>query len=39
MVTLALTFDHRIVDGEQASRFLADIGRILTDPASVLAMV
>ena len=39
VVTLALTFDHRIVDGEQASRFLADIGRILTDPASVLAMV
>ncbi|WP_285113412.1 dihydrolipoamide acetyltransferase family protein [Leifsonia sp. fls2-241-R2A-40a] len=39
VLTLALTFDHRIVDGEQASRFLADIGRILTDPASVLAMI
>ncbi|WP_431220785.1 dihydrolipoamide acetyltransferase family protein [Leifsonia xyli] len=39
VLTLALTFDHRIVDGEQASRFLADIGRILADPASVLAML
>lgn len=39
VVTLALTFDHRIVDGEQASRFLADVGRILSDPASVLTMV
>ncbi|WP_374007123.1 dihydrolipoamide acetyltransferase family protein [Leifsonia sp. LS-T14] len=39
VLTLALTFDHRIVDGEQGSRFLADIGRILRDPASVLAMV
>lgn len=39
VLTLALTFDHRIVDGEQASRFLADIGRILADPASVLTLV
>jgi pyruvate dehydrogenase E2 component (dihydrolipoamide acetyltransferase) len=39
VLTLALSFDHRIVDGEQASRFLTDIGRILSDPASVLAMV
>lgn len=39
VLTLALTFDHRIVDGEQASRVLADIGRILADPASVLTYV
>ncbi|MEY9950759.1 dihydrolipoamide acetyltransferase family protein [Leifsonia sp. EB34] len=39
VLTLALTFDHRIVDGEQGSRFLADIGRILADPASVLTLV
>jgi pyruvate dehydrogenase E2 component (dihydrolipoamide acetyltransferase) len=39
VLTLALSFDHRIVDGEQASRFLTDIGRVLRDPASVLAMV
>ena len=29
---LALSFDHRIVDGEQGSRFLADIGALLTVP-------
>ncbi len=39
VLTLALTFDHRIVDGEQGSRFLADIGGILADPASVLTLV
>lgn len=39
VLTLALTFDHRIVDGEQGSRFLADIGGILADPASVLSIV
>jgi pyruvate dehydrogenase E2 component (dihydrolipoamide acetyltransferase) len=39
VVTLALSFDHRVVDGEQAARFLADIGRILADPAAALAMV
>jgi 2-oxoisovalerate dehydrogenase E2 component (dihydrolipoyl transacylase) len=38
-VTLALSFDHRILDGQQASRFLADIGGVLNDPASVLALV
>ncbi|MCI0158649.1 2-oxo acid dehydrogenase subunit E2 [Leifsonia shinshuensis] len=39
VLTLALTFDHRIVDGEQGSRFLADVGSILADPASVLTLV
>jgi pyruvate dehydrogenase E2 component (dihydrolipoamide acetyltransferase) len=29
---LALSFDHRIVDGELGSRFLADIGALLHDP-------
>jgi pyruvate dehydrogenase E2 component (dihydrolipoamide acetyltransferase) len=29
---LALSFDHRIVDGEGGSKFLADIGRFLADP-------
>jgi 2-oxoisovalerate dehydrogenase E2 component (dihydrolipoyl transacylase) len=38
VVTLALSFDHRVVDGEQAARFLADIGRILADPAAALSM-
>jgi len=39
VLTLALSFDHRIVDGQQASLLLADLGRILNDPASVLAFV
>lgn len=30
---LALSVDHRVVDGQQASQFLADIGALLTDPA------
>lgn len=32
-VTLSLTVDHRVLDGEQGGRFLADIGRLLTNPA------
>lgn len=39
VMTLSLSFDHRLVDGEQGSRFLADIGTMLRDPARVLAMV
>jgi pyruvate dehydrogenase E2 component (dihydrolipoamide acetyltransferase) len=39
VVTLALSFDHRIVDGEQAARLIADLGRILSDPGSVLTLV
>ncbi|MBJ7451808.1 MAG: 2-oxo acid dehydrogenase subunit E2 [Blastococcus sp.] len=33
---LALSFDHRIVDGELGSRFLADVGAVLQDPGSAL---
>ena len=29
---LTLTIDHRVLDGEQASRFLADVATILADP-------
>ncbi|GAA1268055.1 dihydrolipoamide acetyltransferase family protein [Saccharothrix xinjiangensis] len=29
---LALSFDHRVVDGQQGSRFLADVGALLADP-------
>lgn len=36
VTTLAMSFDHRIVDGEQGSRFLADIGALLHDPATAL---
>ena len=30
---LALSVDHRVVDGQQASQFLADIGALLADPS------
>ena len=36
VTTLALSFDHRHVDGEKGSRFLADVAAILEDPASAL---
>jgi 2-oxoisovalerate dehydrogenase E2 component (dihydrolipoyl transacylase) len=33
---LAVSFDHRLVDGEQGSRFLAEVGDILHDPGMAL---
>ena len=39
VVTLSLSFDHRLVDGEQGARFLSDIGAILAEPGVVLTMV
>ncbi|MGZ4452921.1 MAG: dihydrolipoamide acetyltransferase family protein [Nocardioides sp.] len=36
ITTLALSFDHRLIDGEKGSRFLADVAGILEDPASTL---
>jgi 2-oxoisovalerate dehydrogenase E2 component (dihydrolipoyl transacylase) len=35
--TLALSFDHRIVDGDMGSAVLRDIGAMLTDPLRMLA--
>lgn len=37
VTTLSLSFDHRLVDGELGSRFLADIARQLTDGGPDLA--
>ncbi|HEY0374792.1 MAG TPA: dihydrolipoamide acetyltransferase family protein [Amnibacterium sp.] len=34
VTTLSLSIDHRVLDGEQGSRFLATIGRLLADPAT-----
>lgn len=39
VMTLSLSFDHRLVDGEQGSRFLADVGALLADPGMAFAMV
>ncbi|AEG43314.1 dihydrolipoamide acetyltransferase family protein [Isoptericola variabilis] len=38
VMTLSLTFDHRVVDGEQGARFLADLGAVLEDPALALLL-
>jgi 2-oxoisovalerate dehydrogenase E2 component (dihydrolipoyl transacylase) len=37
VTTLGLSFDHRIIDGELGSRFLADVGAVLHDPGVSLA--
>ena len=36
ITTLALSFDHRLIDGEKGSRFLADVAAIMEDPANAL---
>ena len=36
VTTLAVAFDHRIIDGEQGSRFLHDVASILAEPAMAL---
>jgi pyruvate dehydrogenase E2 component (dihydrolipoamide acetyltransferase) len=38
VMTLSLTFDHRVIDGEQGSRLLRDLGRMLADPAAAVAL-
>jgi 2-oxoisovalerate dehydrogenase E2 component (dihydrolipoyl transacylase) len=36
VTTLALSFDHRFIDGAMGSQFLADVASILHDPATAL---
>ncbi len=36
VTTLALSFDHRLVDGELGSRYLADVAALLGDPGRAL---
>ena len=33
---LSLSFDHRLIDGQLGSLFLADVARVLEDPATAL---
>ena len=33
---LSLSFDHRLVDGDLGSRFLADVAALMEDPAKAL---
>lgn len=39
VMVLSLSFDHRVVDGEQGARFLAEIGSVLEDPAMLMGLV
>jgi pyruvate dehydrogenase E2 component (dihydrolipoamide acetyltransferase) len=36
VTTLALSFDHRHIDGAAGSRYLADVAGVLADPATAL---
>lgn len=36
VTTLAVSFDHRLIDGELGSRFTADVAAILEDPSRAL---
>ncbi len=36
ITTLAVSFDHRVIDGQQGSRFLADVAAIVEDPGNAL---
>ena len=38
VVTLSLAFDHRLVDGRAASRYLTAVGEILADPTNLVAL-
>ncbi len=38
MITLSLTFDHRIVDGGPAARFLQAVARAIENPADLLSI-
>jgi 2-oxoisovalerate dehydrogenase E2 component (dihydrolipoyl transacylase) len=33
VLQLSLSFDHRVIDGQQGAIFLADVGALLSDPA------
>jgi len=36
VTTLGLSFDHRLIDGAQGSRFLADVASMMADPTQAL---
>ena len=36
ITTVGASFDHRIVDGDVASRFVADLASVLEEPALLL---
>ncbi|MGN8552593.1 UNVERIFIED_CONTAM: 2-oxo acid dehydrogenase subunit E2 [Microbacterium sp. SLM126] len=38
VMTLALSFDHRLVDGEQGSRFMVDVANVLREPGRAMLL-
>ena len=38
VMTLSLSFDHRLVDGEQAARFLRDVAGVLQEPGRAMLL-
>ena len=38
VMTLSLSFDHRLVDGEQGARFLAAVGAVLREPGRAMLL-
>jgi 2-oxoisovalerate dehydrogenase E2 component (dihydrolipoyl transacylase) len=38
VTTIAVSFDHRLADGEQGSQFLADVAAILAEPGLALVL-
>ncbi|GAA1196162.1 dihydrolipoamide acetyltransferase family protein [Prauserella alba] len=36
VMQLSLSFDHRVIDGQQGSQFLADVGALMSDPAMAI---
>lgn len=38
IVTLSLSFDHRLVDGERGARFLAAVGDVLREPGRAMLL-
>ncbi len=39
VTTLSVSFDHRVVDGEQGSKFLSSVAAMLHDPVALLAQL
>lgn len=39
VMTFSLSFDHRLVDGEQGARFLAAVGDVLREPGRAMLLV
>ncbi|MDZ8276114.1 dihydrolipoamide acetyltransferase family protein [Microbacterium aquimaris] len=39
VMTLSLSFDHRVVDGEQGALFLRDVADVLRDPARAMLLM